>query len=96
MVFSIFVLTHFFPASSAGYLRSQLLNFSQGLPAPDFPSGPGEVDFIGRVTPEDVVSIEARKVFGLEEYTEQDVIKSKGEIAAGEKEALSQGNMIIF
>lgn len=73
-----------------------MLNFTKGLPAPDFPTGPGEVGFVGRVSPEDIATTEARKVFGLEEYTEQDVIKSKGDIAEGEKDALFQGNMIIF
>lgn len=88
--------SHFLVIPSAGYLRSQLLNFSKGLPAPDFPQGPGEGDFVGKTTPDDVVSVEARKAFGLEEYTEHDVVESKGHITEGEKEALFQGNMIIF
>lgn len=89
-------LAHNFIVYSAGYLRKQLLNFTQGLPAPDFPGGPGEADFVGRVTPEDVIGSEARKAFGLEEYTEEDVIKAKGEVSEGERDALFQGNMIIF
>lgn len=44
-----------------------------------------------------MVGEEARKVFGLEEYTVDDVEKSKGAPASeGEREALDQGNMIIF
>ncbi|GJE99090.1 DUF1479 domain-containing protein [Phanerochaete sordida] len=85
-----------FTVENAGYIRSQLLNFAKGLPAPDFPGGPGEAGFIGQVAPADVVMPEARKAFGLEEYTEEDVVASKGEISEGEREALYQGNMIIF
>ena len=86
-----------YPSRSAGYLRSQLKTFSAGLSSPDFPGGPGEVGFTGRVTPEDVVGAEARKVFGLEEWTLEDVQGSKGEAAsAGEIAALATGNMIIF
>ena len=79
-----------------GYLRKQLLHFSKGLPAPDFPGGPGETEFVGRVTPEDVRSSEARKVFGIGEYTEEDILRSKGEVTQGERDALYQGNMILF
>ncbi|GJE98153.1 DUF1479-domain-containing protein [Phanerochaete sordida] len=85
-----------FTVENAGYLRSQLLTFAKGLPAPDFPSGPGEAGFVGQIAPADVVMPEARKAFGLEEYTEKDVVESKGEISEGEREALYQGNMIIF
>ncbi|KAF7370278.1 Duf1479 domain protein [Mycena sanguinolenta] len=36
------------------YLRDQRSNFLAGLPAPDFPGGPGESMFVGRATVEDV------------------------------------------
>ncbi|KIP10961.1 hypothetical protein PHLGIDRAFT_47251, partial [Phlebiopsis gigantea 11061_1 CR5-6] len=58
-----------YTVENAGYLRSQLKTFAAGLSSPDFPGGPGEAGFVGRVTPEDVVGAEARKVFGLEEWT---------------------------
>ncbi|EKM53735.1 uncharacterized protein PHACADRAFT_176135 [Phanerochaete carnosa HHB-10118-sp] len=85
-----------FTVGNAGYLRSQLLNFAQGLPAPDFPGGPGEAGFVGQNTPADVKGAEAMKVFGLEAYTEEDVMARKGRITEGEREALYQGNMILF
>ena len=82
---------------SAGYLRGQLKTFKAGLSAPDFPGGPGEVDFVRRVTPEDVVDEEARKVFGLEEYTDKDIERSKGQVGSeGELDALFTANMILF
>ena len=81
---------------SAGYLRAQSLNFAKGTPPPDFPGGPGESNFVGRGTPEDIKDIDARKVFGLDEYTDEDVVARKGHITEGEREALYQGNMIIF
>ncbi|KAJ7022103.1 hypothetical protein C8F04DRAFT_1272973 [Mycena alexandri] len=39
---------------NAQYLRDQRNNFLAGLPAPDFPAGPGESTFVGRATAEDV------------------------------------------
>jgi hypothetical protein len=81
---------------SAGYLRAQSINFAEGLSPPDFPGGAGESDFVGRATPKDVVGSEARKVFGLEEYTVEDIVERKGSVTEGERDALYQGNMIIF
>lgn len=84
-----------YTVGNAGYLRRQLQTFEAGLSSPDFPGGPGEAGFVGQVTADDVKG-EARKVFGLEEWTAEDVVKSKGSVSEGEKEALYQGNMIIF
>ncbi|KAJ7210510.1 DUF1479-domain-containing protein [Mycena pura] len=39
---------------NAQYLRDQRSNFRAGLPAPDFPGGPGESTFMGRGTIDDV------------------------------------------
>ncbi|KAF9047646.1 hypothetical protein BJ165DRAFT_1344281, partial [Panaeolus papilionaceus] len=51
---------------NASYLRDQRINFLSGLPAPDFPGGEGESKFVGRGTPEDILTDEGRRMLGLE------------------------------
>ncbi|KAG6917418.1 hypothetical protein DXG01_002503 [Tephrocybe rancida] len=55
-------------APSARYLRAQRATFEAGLPAPDFPKGPGESQCVGRATPADISSLEGRRAFGLEPF----------------------------
>ncbi|KAF8217086.1 hypothetical protein K438DRAFT_1914615 [Mycena galopus ATCC 62051] len=52
---------------NAQYLRDQRSNFLAGLPAPDFPGGPGESTFVGRATAEDVHP-GGRCAMGLEKF----------------------------
>lgn len=79
-------------ASSAGYLRAQQLSFEKGFPGPDFPGGVGESHCIGRGTPADVTSPEGKKAFGIEPYEASELEGA----TPGEKEALEQGNLILF
>ncbi|KAF8911670.1 hypothetical protein CPB84DRAFT_1842143 [Gymnopilus junonius] len=54
---------------NASYLHDQRINFLAGLPAPDFPGGEGESKFVGRGTPDDILSgEEGRKMYGLEAF----------------------------
>lgn len=46
---------------NAEYVRDQRSQFMQGRPAPDFPGGVGESDFVGRGTPEDIKSSDGRQ-----------------------------------
>ncbi|KAJ7312395.1 hypothetical protein DFH08DRAFT_896920 [Mycena albidolilacea] len=50
------------------YLRDQRTNFLAGLPAPDFPGGPGESAFVGRATVEDVYPGAGRRAVGFEKF----------------------------
>ncbi|KAF8070215.1 hypothetical protein FPV67DRAFT_1413151 [Lyophyllum atratum] len=59
------------------YLREQRATFEAGLPAPDFPKGPGESNCVGRATPADVTSVEGRRAFGLEPFEVKGGEKSK-------------------
>jgi len=67
-----------FLSSSANHLRRQAKNFAAGLPSPDFPQGQGESLNVGRSTPASVVSLDARRVLGLEKF-EIPVDAEKGE-----------------
>ncbi|KDR75460.1 hypothetical protein GALMADRAFT_247897 [Galerina marginata CBS 339.88] len=53
---------------NVSYLRDQRINFLAGLPAPDFPGGEGESNFIGRGAPEDILTNEGRQMYGLEKF----------------------------
>ncbi|KAL8710130.1 MAG: hypothetical protein Q9220_005213 [cf. Caloplaca sp. 1 TL-2023] len=70
--------------SNAEYLSKQRETFAEGTSAPDFPSGLGEAQHRGRLTPEYVmknISLEAQQAMGLAAYdTEQKGIP-KGELA---------------
>ncbi|KAJ6627724.1 hypothetical protein B0H10DRAFT_2161062 [Mycena sp. CBHHK59/15] len=54
---------------NAQYLRDQRTNFLAGLPAPDFPGGLGESQFIGRATIDDVhPHLGGRRALGFEKF----------------------------
>ncbi|KAJ7742882.1 hypothetical protein B0H16DRAFT_1562656 [Mycena metata] len=60
---------------NAQYLRDQRSNFLAGLPAPDFPGGLGESNFVGRATLEDIYP-NGRGAVGFEQFeTAGDSIK---------------------
>lgn len=57
--------------ANAEYLARQRETFSEGLPAPDFPSGEGESQHIGRLTPDFVmqnIGAEAKQAMGLARF----------------------------
>ncbi|KAH9925701.1 hypothetical protein B0H21DRAFT_141575 [Amylocystis lapponica] len=51
---------------NATYLKNQYTTFTHGLPPSDYPGGEGEALFSGRATPDDVQSLEGRRVVGME------------------------------
>ncbi|KIJ63524.1 hypothetical protein HYDPIDRAFT_92217 [Hydnomerulius pinastri MD-312] len=51
--------------NNAAYLRDQRINFEHGLPAPDFPGGPGESTFTGRASAEDITTVEGKRAMGF-------------------------------
>lgn len=55
---------------NASYLRDQRTNFLRGLPAPDFPDGEGESEFIGRADAKDIQTSTGRQMLGLEPLAE--------------------------
>jgi len=55
---------------NAGYLRDQRIHFEQGLPAPDFPGGKGESDFLGRASVNDINTRVGLQAFGFEPFDE--------------------------
>ncbi|THH21281.1 hypothetical protein EW146_g264 [Bondarzewia mesenterica] len=50
---------------NADYLRDQRNNFIRGLPAPDFPGGEGESQFINRGAFQDIASVEGKRMLGF-------------------------------
>ncbi|KAI0090813.1 hypothetical protein BDY19DRAFT_887152 [Irpex rosettiformis] len=82
-----------FTVPNAGYIRSQLQNFVKGVSPPDFPGGDGEKHFIGRPTVEDIVKLgkDATRLFGVEPYVPEEL-----GLTSGAKEAVEQGNLIVF
>ncbi len=57
--------------ANAEYLVRQRDAFSEGLPGPDFPSGPGESQHFGRLTPDFVmqnINLEAQQAMGLAKF----------------------------
>lgn len=57
--------------ANAEYLARQRETFSEGRPAPDFPSGEGETQHIGRLTPDFVmqnICTEAKQAMGLAKF----------------------------
>lgn len=48
---------------NAEYVRDQRNQFMQGRPAPDFPGGVGESNFVGRGTQEDIESPDGRQAW---------------------------------
>ncbi|PPR06769.1 LOW QUALITY PROTEIN: hypothetical protein CVT26_003920, partial [Gymnopilus dilepis] len=76
---------------NANYMRDQCVNFLAGLPPPDFPGGEGESFFVGRGTPDDILSgKEGSRMFGLEGYEVPD-----GAGKDGEKKFFEQVNQAL-
>lgn len=72
---------------------NQLTRTPSGVPAPDFPSGEGECDFRGRLTPDyvmDNISIEAQRAMGLAKYDD-----SVQGLPATERKMLQRANGIL-
>lgn len=57
--------------ANAKYLGRQREAFFDGVPAPDFPSGEGEGQFMGRLTADYVmknIDLDAQRAMGLSKY----------------------------
>ena len=70
-----------------------LSNKLTGIPPPDFPSGPGESEFRGRLAPDyilDHIPLEAQRGMGLAGYEAQ----AEG-VAAAERKMLGRANEIL-
>ena len=70
-----------------------LSNKLTGIPPPDFPSGPGESEFRGRLAPDyilDHISKEAQRGMGLKGYE----ARAQG-VAATERKMLGRANEIL-
>ena len=75
------------------YLVRQRETFFEGTPGPDFPSGEGEKEFVGRLTPDFVmgnISAEAQRGMGLARYD----VGKKGMVGR-EREILERANEIL-
>ncbi|KAK8861552.1 hypothetical protein IAR55_002374 [Kwoniella newhampshirensis] len=74
---------------NADYVRDQRETFLKGTPAPDFPGGVGESQFVGKSEEGDVKSKEGRQAMGLEAF-------DLGEdLADGEREVRKRANEIL-
>ena len=79
--------------ANAKYLAQQREAFSEGLPGPDFPSGPGESEHIGRLTPDFVmenIGAEAQQAMGLAKFDS----KRKG-VPKNEQATLERCNEVL-
>lgn len=79
--------------ANAEYLARQRETFAEGTPAPDFPSGEGESQHRGRLTPEYVmkhISGEAQQAMGLAAYD----VEQKG-VLERERAVLKKANDIL-
>ncbi|VUC36543.1 unnamed protein product [Clonostachys rosea] len=66
-------------ARNAEYIRDQRATFHSGRPAPDFPGGTGESDFVSRGTGDDLLTVEGREGMGLVPFQLTDGL-SEGEL----------------
>ncbi|KAL8832771.1 MAG: hypothetical protein Q9191_000041 [Dirinaria sp. TL-2023a] len=79
---------------NAEYLRRQREAFWEGAPGPDFPSGVGETQHVGRLTPDFVmqnITPEAQRAMGLAKYETGD----RPGISSGERKMLERANEIL-
>lgn len=70
-----------------------MLTRCAGTPAPDFPSGIGESEYLGRLTPDFVmqnIDIQAQRAMGLAKYDSD----QKG-LQERERQALENANSIL-
>ncbi|GAA6064369.1 hypothetical protein JCM10212_004102 [Sporobolomyces blumeae] len=75
---------------TAEYLGRQREAFKRGSPPEDFPQGEGEAHFVGRAGIDDLESVDARRVLGLERFVCED-----GETDGG-REVVEEANRILF
>lgn len=74
-------------------LDNKLIRTIPGIPPPDFPSGPGESDFRGRLAPDyilDNIPMEAQRGMGLAGYDAR-----APRVAATEQKMLARANEIL-
>ncbi|KAH8103434.1 DUF1479-domain-containing protein [Cristinia sonorae] len=76
--------------NNMSYLQSQTTNFHAGTPPPDFGGGDGESRFEGRGTPEDIISLEGRRISGLTEFS------IPPNATSGEIELINQVNAQLY
>ncbi|GAA5890452.1 hypothetical protein JCM6882_002925 [Rhodosporidiobolus microsporus] len=79
-------------AHNAHYLSTQRERFERGVPAPDFPGGTGESEFVGRARVEDVhraSGVEGRRAMGYAPFE-----AGKGETPGGRK-VIEEANSIL-
>ncbi len=63
--------------------------FQHGIPPPDFSGGKGESNHVGIATPEDIETIEGRRVMSLEPF------EITSNMTSGEKQIVSKANTIL-
>ncbi|KAL8778291.1 MAG: hypothetical protein Q9213_007478 [Squamulea squamosa] len=79
--------------ANAEYLSRQRETFAEGTPAPDFPSGEGESEHRGRLTPEYVmknISLKAQRAMGLAAFNTK-----QRDILNRERATLQKANRIL-
>lgn len=79
--------------ANAEYLVRQREAFFEGTPGPDFPSGLGESQHLGRLTPDFVmqnIDVEAQRALGLTGYD----VSQEG-LLEGERQTLERANEIL-
>ncbi|KAL8774091.1 MAG: hypothetical protein Q9209_001199 [Squamulea sp. 1 TL-2023] len=79
--------------ANAEYLSRQRETFAEGTPAPDFPSGEGESEHRGRLTPEYVmknISLKAQRAMGLAAFNTK-----QRDMFNRERATLRQANRIL-
>ncbi|KAI4093517.1 MAG: hypothetical protein LQ339_007655 [Xanthoria mediterranea] len=79
--------------ANAEYLARQRETFAEGIPAPDFPSGEGESQYRGRLTPEYVmknISLQAQRAMGLAAFDGR-----QHELFERERDTLQMANQIL-
>nr|XP_031862959.1 uncharacterized protein CI109_001434 [Kwoniella shandongensis]KAA5530031.1 hypothetical protein CI109_001434 [Kwoniella shandongensis] len=74
---------------NAEYVKDQRESYLNGTPAPDFPGGVGESQFVGRGEDRDISTKEGRQAMGLEAFELDD------KLVSGELEVRKRANEIL-